>query len=307
MKLSDTERDLKYALDSKHKITMDLNHKKSIINELQRKLSQTIVELNDTREHYGKEIKNTHSENEQLKSQIRRLTITLDETRSTLDVLTKRVLESDQGFEQLKTELTTMETNFIKLENEKLDLTRKLGLMKQSTQQMKECFSKEGEMLRKNVDEKLKYFTEMVELYKQQALSVMQQSEAQSVSEVNALNQVKQLQGDNAKLKEEKQGLKEQMKAFEAKLSEASNMINVSKNEIDRTETENVDLKFKINRLESQLASLQVKNESGKMDKLSNENRKLKEEMKKMQNQLKVIFKFQVCRPRSQRIYYETI
>ncbi|XP_044736312.1 intracellular protein transport protein USO1-like [Chrysoperla carnea] len=304
--LSDTERDLQHAIDGKEKLDMELGQKKCVINELQRKLSSTIIELNEVRENWSKEISELRTEIDNINNQKRRYAIALDETRSTVQVITDRLVESDQGVEQLKNQVEKLQLTKIQIENENNELKKK-------TKELEELYTTSSEkqwvqmekMIRDDIDKEKRELTDAVENYKQLTLNTIKDYELKQQTLISSLNEtnmkyksleekynelhktstkkIQTLEQECMKHKNNNKELLDQLKSREQKFLEAQSLISASKIEIEHQSSENIELKFKVNRLESQIASLQVPMDKSKINKLIEENKKLKNQMKNIE------------------------
>lgn len=303
--LSDTERDLQHAIDGKQKLDMELGQKKCIINELQRKLSSTIIELNEVRENWSKEISELRTEIDNINNQKRRYAIALDETRSTVQVITDRLVESDQGVEQLKGQVEKLEQAKVQIENENNELKKKTKQLEELNTGFNENQLVQMEMIQEDIDKEKRALTDAVENYKQLTLNTIkdyeqkQQTLMSTVNESNmkynyleekynelqknSSNKIQILEKEFTKHKNNNKELLDQLKSREQKFLEAQSLISASKIEIEHQSAENIELKFKINRLETQIVSLQVPMDKIKMDKLIEENKKLKDQMKNIE------------------------
>ncbi|EDS28363.1 miranda [Culex quinquefasciatus] len=142
------KRDLRTLWEASNEVIKEHENK---INELERRLRAEMGGSNKTKEEYECELKEATKENTRLQTEKYNYQLTLNNTRSTVNILMERLKKSDGDVEMLKSELdsllkgkTEMETENNKLREEIEEYRRVLTALRLSSTQMeKEMRDKE--------------------------------------------------------------------------------------------------------------------------------------------------------------------
>ncbi|XP_058463964.1 interaptin [Malaya genurostris] len=147
------KRDLKALWEASNEVIKEHEHK---INELERKLRAEMGSCSKTKEEYENEIKEANKENTRLKTEKYNYQLTLNNTRSTVNILMDRLKKSDGDVEMLKCELESLikskseiETENNKLREEMEEYRRVLTALRMSSSQLEKEMREKEEVFEK--------------------------------------------------------------------------------------------------------------------------------------------------------------
>lgn len=207
------------------------------LGKLQTDLSKIIIELNDTREKLGTEIDERQNNLDEAIKEKHLYEFTLNKTYKTVNALKYRLLHSDSDVEQLKEELEHLEITKLETEAKYMQVTQDIYNLIAINEELKE----ENELL-KDIPEKLENLeTELVQK--------INDLKTKADSEINKLHQIISEKQSNV------EDLNSYIQLQQKTHSELQLILTEAKNEIERQETDFMDYKFQITRLEASLTS----------------------------------------------------
>ncbi|KAG4073937.1 hypothetical protein HA402_014142 [Bradysia odoriphaga] len=128
------KQDLKTLLSSANEM---MKEKDDIIQELNNKLKQEIENINKIREDFETEVNDARKDCSRVMTEKYHYQITLNNTRSTVNILMERLKKSDTDVELLKDELKVLSESKSVLEAQNLELSAEVSLLKDDIEEYK--------------------------------------------------------------------------------------------------------------------------------------------------------------------------
>lgn len=222
----------------KNHIKSDLTEKSKQLNELQKKYghltasyedlqekykqiqknySELIIEVNEVRKQLSETINDKENEIKRLLSEKRTFEITITTSQDTIEVLKRRLINSDTDVEQFKAELALNEQKMIEYESKQIQLLEELRLQQLLNDEMEMQYESMIKLNEKQIQEVKEELTKKVEGYRNEVVKYS-----------------KKLNDDQELFSELLEQLREQRNVNQ----DAFKLINVVKTEIEQLQRE---------------------------------------------------------------------